>query len=975
MSNQSLRTVVVNYSITNSKIENDDYRDNVAPFSFLDFINYTQADYSPEEYSSFYSSYLQNWYSLQDISAQEQKTQFKDYYQQFIKEIVISYTTESEKRFLENIDFNNSSDLDIAIPFFANRLKDIALFYKKKRDEGKYVIDRNKLKGSTTGVEKAIFDNIYNFIFTAEDSKEVQTATIAASVSGLGIEIEEFVDVYGDYFDLPSDGEANNINNIDTKYYLDPLAIEAITGQENFIGAIRTFKINPPAVTPEEFDAICNPDNELVQATNAYKTGGLSLAEVYSLKRSLIKKYLGTDIYYIDTTTTPPTSGLLIAADNPTSNALNLQGADAAQVESNDVRLLRDIGLNFKPDNIGLFKLQAETYTYSINLSALSNEFVIFPDPNRYGNVSVNPVSSYPVYYKFDYRDNVRNVSSGIASGDPKITNKVTTFEPYTTKERNSTQLKELNDISYKLNFTDLFDQGVIDKYQTDIFGNEYALLKYTPLQPRITDQDYIKNLLLDGHTFWDINEGYNFNYSTASVNGDTIRSGLTANTNGYQGLNTFLTLYFREFSPYQNLIKKTRNLKPFWRDGGAFTFFDGSELPNPISGIGPDFPSPLNYYYTVLAEGTFPEEVVLTTDQTPLSDITTEADFLLATGDVEIDFSQDIRYYLSAGDPYTNYDGGFFTDEVNLPNDFIYSDNYRYLDNPDPRGATVLSTLSSQDLTLTTEERKALDGRLYVKNGSYSDSQPLSTALSNILQKYSTSIQTDINLSLLDFDIIQNTIFLETKSNLLIDKIEYKDSKFNKPSTVNTLYSVNSSVGAETFSNRFYVESTGKVYFARFQTIGVNSCEASPKNNLTVYPEIYEYSILDNKVNRVYPADTASTTLSVFNVNTAALSLGLSALRNYTIEEVHTPKIAYNKKNDIFKLTYIVNDLNDMSHFIDVSFKQVDNDLTLQSIYKYEDDDDILRSTTFGLSSMFGSISANSGAFTRNTNNFTVTI
>ena len=97
--------------------------------------------------------------------------------------------------------------------------------------------------------------------------------------------------------------------------------------------------------------------------------------------------------------------------------------------------------------------------------------------------------------------------------------------------------------------------------------------------------------------------------------------------------------------------------------------------------------------------------------------------------------------------------------------------------------------------------------------------------------------------------------------------------------------------------------------------------------------------------------------------------------MRNYTIEEVHTPKIAYNKKNDIFKLTYIVNDLNDMSHFIDVSFKQVDNDLTLQSIYKYEDDDDILRSTTFGLSSMFGSISANSGAFTRNTNNFTVTI
>ena len=969
MSNQSLRTVVVNYSITNSKIENDDYRDNIAPFSFLDFINYTQADYSPEEDSSFYSSYLQNWYALQDISAEEQKTQFKDYYQQFIKEIVISYTTESEKRFLENIDFTNSADLDIAIPFFANRLKDIALFYKKKRDEGKYVIDRNKLKGSTTGVEKAIFDNIYNFIFTAEDSKEAQTATITASISGLGIEIEEFVDVYGDYFDLPSGDEANNINNIDTKYYLDPLAVDAITGQENFIGAIRSFKVNPPAITPEEFDAICDPDNDLVQVTNAFKTGGLSLAEVYSLKRLLIKKYLGTDIYYVDNTTTPPTSGLLITADNPASNALNLQGADAAQVESNDIKLLRDIGLNFKPDNIGLFKLQAETFTYSINLAALSNEFVIFPDPAKFGNVSVNPVSSYPVYYKFDYRDNVRNISSGIASGDPKITNKVTTFEAYTTKERNSTQLKELNDISYKLNFTDLFDQGVVDKYQTDIFGNEYALLKYTPLQPRVSTQNYIKNLLLDGHTFWDINEGYNFDYNVSGTTSDIIRSGITTFTNSLSTLQPgFLTLYFREFSPYQDLIKNPRNLRPFWRDGGAFTFFDGSELPNPISGIGPGFPSPLNYYYTVLAEGTFAVEQAILSGVD--MNIITEDEFNIITDLNILEFATDVRNYLSAGSPYTNYDGGFFTDNVDLPNDFVYSDNYRYLDNPDPRGATVLSTLTSQDLTLTTEERKALDGRLYVKSGAYSTSQPLSTALSNILQKYSTSVQTDINLSLLDFDIIQNTIFLETKCNLLIDKITYKDEKFTKPSTVNTLYSVNSSVGAETFSNRFYVEGTGKVYFARFQTIGTNESGVSLRNYLTVYPEIYEYSIIDNKVNKVFPADTASTTLSVFDVNTSSVTT-----RNYTIEEVHTPKLAYNKRNDRFKLTYIVNDLNDMSHFIDVTFKQVDNDLTLQNIYKYEDEDDILRSTTFGLSSMFGSISASSGSFTRNTNNFTVTI
>ena len=157
MVEENYREVKVNYSITNAEV--DDARDTVSPFSFLDFIQYTKVDYTPEEYSSYYTAYLKKYYALKDVSKTEQNNLFKDYYRQFIEEIVISYTTENEKRFLQKIDFTDPADLDIAIPFFANKLKEVALFYKKRRDEGKYVIERNKLKGSTTGVEKAIFDN------------------------------------------------------------------------------------------------------------------------------------------------------------------------------------------------------------------------------------------------------------------------------------------------------------------------------------------------------------------------------------------------------------------------------------------------------------------------------------------------------------------------------------------------------------------------------------------------------------------------------------------------------------------------------------------------------------------------------------------------------------------------------------------------------------------------------------------------
>ena len=974
MANQSIRTVLVKYSITNPEITNEDYRDTITPFSFLDFINNTQSDYTPEEYSSSYSSYLQAWHSNQQGSEEEQREQFKDYYRQFIKEIVINYTTETEKRFLEKINFNDPADLDVAIPFFANRLKDIALFYKKKRDEGKYVIDRNKLKGSKTGLEKAIFDNIYNFVFNTEDSLDTSNPDVIAAVTGLGIELEEYVDVYGDYFDVPDGGESDNINRIETKYWLDASGINAITGENNFLTNLRTFKINPPAITPAEFDAICDPDNELVELDNQYRKGGLTIAEFYALKRALITKYIGADIYYIDTSVFPFSQGRLLTADNPSSNALNIQSADTATVESNQTKLLRDVGLNFKADDIGLFKLQSESFDYTIDIDALENDkFYIYPDPSKFGNVSVNPRSKYPIYYQFDNRGSTRNISSGIAAGDPKITNKVTTFEPYTTKERNNSQLAEYNDISYKLNFTDLFNQGLVEKYQTDIYGNEYALFKAESLNPineNVSTQ--VKNLLLNGHTFFDSFEGYNFNYSLTGVSGNTFKSGLTSTTNGFSELDGPLTLYMREFYPYQELIEDTRNIIPFWRDGGAFTFLDSETLPNPLTGLGPGYPASTNYYYTVLAEGTFPEITVLTTEQAILSDVTTEAELELLTDIVSLDFTQNVRSYLSAGGIYTNYEGGYFTDEFVLPNDFNYTDDFTFIDTAASDGSTVLSDLSSSNVILTREEKKVLTGMLYVKNGTYSTSEPVSAAFNGLLGKYNISIQNQVNHDIIDFDIIQNTIFIETKSNLIIDKIVYTDGDFAAPNTVNTLFSINSADCIEKFTNRFYVEETGKVYFARFKKTDVSAatCQGAADNFKSIYPEIYEYSITNNTSTKIYPDSINDTSLSAFTLNTVGENI-----RNYSPDSIHTPKITYNGRNDLFKVTYIVNDKNDFTHMVDVSFKMSNNKLFVIDSNRYETLNNIARTTTFGLSSTFGQISAISGNFAKDTGNFTLTV
>ena len=937
-------TPEVNFSITNIAVSLDEARDQVQPFSFLDFINYTKVDYTPDEYSKFYSSYIKMWYSKKDLTQEEQVDEFKTFYTNFIKEVVLNFTTESERRFLSKIDYNSPTDLDIVLPFYANKLREVVLFYKNKRDEGKYVIDRNKMKGSSVGVERAIFDNIYNFLVGSQDTLATSTIQLSSVISKLDIDIEEYIDVYGDYFDLPrtSTGETDlrqelynsNVNDINPDYYFDPDAINILTDHA-LLSSVPSFFINPP---PIKVDPVCDPNNPLAQAAAEKTKGGLSPTDIYRLKRQLISKYCGADFYYIDTTQTTPSSGLLFRSENPTNNLLNLQTADTATVESNQIRLLKDIGLFFTPNKIGLFKLNVDKSEYVIDVNQLeNNQIYIFPDPNSYGNVSTNPQSAYPVSFRFDYRDGIRNISSGIASGDPYVTNEHQTFNGYNTKERRSNNLEFLNDNGIKFNFSDLYNQGFLQKVQYDIYGNEYGLFKSDSLT-EVSELEGINilDLLLDGHLFFDPIEGYNFDYSTASTDGTTIRSGLSTFTNGFSALENFLLLYLREFTPYQDFQASfsTRNLVPLYRDGAQFTFLDGSALPDPLSSSDPSWPGPFSYYYNTLADCQ--------------------------------DFTTDVRFNLSA-DGYMHYDCGFFTDNIVIPNDFNYSKTYRYIGEVDTRFNTQISTLTSSRLP-TQEERKQLAGKLYIKNQRYSLSYPLSTALEKTLTKYSQSIRDDLNSNLNNFDIVKDIIVLETPSILILEKLSYSDGSFGSSQTNNTVYSVVSSNPLVKKSNRFFNEKENKIYFAI--TSPLEDCKYPrvpqvsiyrPRNRWALIPEIYEYDINTNIGRKVFPLDDTSYSdvLEKFIISATGNNYSFAPV------SVKTPTITFNSTNNLYKVTYIVMDSNNQSHFCDATFANINNKIELISINIYSTSG-ITKTTTFNYtySTFFANINLASGNY-----------
>ena len=111
------------FSITNDK--DDEKRDSVKPFSFIDFINYSRQSEKDSNTIDLYKVYLQNWNKILNKSSTESNDVVKDQFINLFKEISLKFTSPEEKRYLQNIDFSDEENLSIAVPFFSRKIKEV----------------------------------------------------------------------------------------------------------------------------------------------------------------------------------------------------------------------------------------------------------------------------------------------------------------------------------------------------------------------------------------------------------------------------------------------------------------------------------------------------------------------------------------------------------------------------------------------------------------------------------------------------------------------------------------------------------------------------------------------------------------------------------------------------------------------------------------------------------------------------------
>jgi hypothetical protein len=853
-------------SITNRNVLDSNALDRNQAFSLIEFIKTVDVDYAPITLQGYYSTYLNNWNKKINNKDSTNNKLVVDSYRDFLKEITINYSNKTEKKFLNYLDFDDNNDIAIAISFFSKKLREIIEYYRVERVNLYNTSDKVKTKTSNFNVIKSAYSTVLNFLENRESS--LIDYSLNNIKNDIRISLTEYFDVYTSYF---------NQEPVETEYGKHFLSYSL-----DDVPTDNIFLSNNVDLVSEVFEGYSEVLKLYLEADS-----------IFDNKRTLTQKYIGTDFYYISSNSAGEyVYDILIKAEQPYSDFLNQQYPSTASVFSNKINTKQEIGF-FKPTNTGINVIQAPAIDFELSKQYEPDSLFIFPDPKIFTN------NQDILVFNIEPSDFFKNISSGVARLQPTTNKEDTSYIGYSSKFDTRT---ENTDLAF------LFDKGYIDDSKKDLFGNIFGLVKdnnHFRDNLVIKTRPAIKNLILNGYQFYDnlYNEGFNFNYNTVDTTTftETKRSGLSSFTNGLTARETTpffpssaYNIFFRYFCPYEELIEPTTTKVDFLNynietagviDGAYFMKSDSTLLPDPVSSDLSAFSNSVQqFYYSDLIEGGI-ANLSGGSIQRALFDDTTSA-----TRSLTGNFSLSLQL-TSLNGLYSSYEGGRFTDSLNF--EYSFEPESYFYDDTVFENTTVVSNTSA---AFDKFNSKSLQGKIYVKNASTNTGGEIFDLLPYLSSKYSATIVSDLSSRVLSFDLMYDTLFIQTSSFFVIEQLEFNDGRFKDPFSNNISLSINTN-NFDKISNRFKKDLN--VYYYKLKV----EQDSTQTKILSVYPEIYEYSYTEKTNTKLFPKNNLEL---ADNKNRFILS-GYDVL----YDKVDTPIITYRGDIDVFNLSYLIKDQN----------------------------------------------------------------
>ena len=154
---------------------------------------------------SLYNTYLLEWFGKNKEKTTTKEFALRQKYFLLLNQLQLFFTEEEKNTWYSQVNLADEKELLLAIPYFAKKLKNIALYYLNLRKKLKSAKIKYSSKGSTSSLEQQIYTYLLEVFSNNDDetSLVVQQAipTLLELQENLVVEIEELYDDK-QYFDL-----------------------------------------------------------------------------------------------------------------------------------------------------------------------------------------------------------------------------------------------------------------------------------------------------------------------------------------------------------------------------------------------------------------------------------------------------------------------------------------------------------------------------------------------------------------------------------------------------------------------------------------------------------------------------------------------------------------------------------------------------------------------------------------------------
>ena len=151
--------------------------DNTAPLSFKEWYQAYVGIIPGQEYNQ-YNTYLTDWYANKQKETIDYDAQLRLIYLGLLKQLQLFFNSKDVEDWYNNIDFNSEKELLIAIPYFARKLKSIAIYYLQLREE----VKKSKIKYNQIGSNKGLIQDLQEQLLLSFTKKRPGDITLPQSI-------------------------------------------------------------------------------------------------------------------------------------------------------------------------------------------------------------------------------------------------------------------------------------------------------------------------------------------------------------------------------------------------------------------------------------------------------------------------------------------------------------------------------------------------------------------------------------------------------------------------------------------------------------------------------------------------------------------------------------------------------------------------------------------------------------------------